>query len=171
LSPYDRILIAMGPQSKNFLPLKNLPISAVKGQILELKWPATSAPLPHSLISQKYIVMSPDQKSCLVGSTFEHKFSSPLPDQEKAIREIMPNITTFFPALENAQIIHCRAAFRASSTHHLPLVGKISDKYYFFTGLGSKGLLYHAWIGKLVARALLTNDPSYFPSEINTQIS
>lgn len=163
---YDKILIAMGPQSKNFPPLKDLPLSAVKGQMLELKWPEKLAPLPFSLIAQKYIVMRRDQKSCLVGSTFEHTFTTHQPDKAKAVEEIMPKITSFFPALENAEVLSVRAAFRATTPNHLPIAGKISDKFYFFTALGSKGLLYHAWLGKRVARMLLTGDTKHLPEQV-----
>jgi len=170
LAAYDRILIAMGPLSKNFPALKHLPIQAVKGQILELKWPENVKPIPFSLISKKYIVMRPDQKSCFAGSTYEHKFTTPKPVKATAIQEIMPDLVTFFPSLEKAEILAVRAAFRASAPNHLPMVGKISDKFYFFTALGSKGLLYHAWLGKCVARVLLTKNPKYFPERIYHQI-
>jgi glycine/D-amino acid oxidase-like deaminating enzyme len=164
---YDRILIAMGHLSKNFPPLKDLPIAAVKGQNIELKWPTHVHPLPFSLNSQKYVVMRPDNTSCLVGSTYEHQFATPKAEREIALKEIMPNILDFFPSLKDAEVLSVRAAFRASSPNHLPLVGKISDKFYFFTGLGSKGLLYHAWVGKHVARALITTQEKHFPEKIH----
>ncbi len=167
LEEYDRVLIAMGPLTKNFPPLKDLPISPVKGQILELKWPGDVPPLPFSLISQKYIIMSPDHKSCYVGATYEHNFNSPKPDTALAIQQIVPSISQFFPSLAGAEVLNTRAAFRASSPNHLPMVGKISGKFYFFTGLGSKGLLYHAWVGKRVARAMLSKDPQHFPEKIH----
>jgi glycine/D-amino acid oxidase-like deaminating enzyme len=166
---YDRILFAIGPMTKNFPPLKDLPISAVKGQILELKWPEGVKPPPFSLVSQKYLVMRKDLKSCLVGSTYEHTFSTPQADKAKAYEEIMPHIISFFPKLAKAEILHCRAAFRATTPNHLPIVGKVADKYFFFTGLGSKGLLYHAWIGKRVARALLSNQTKHFPAKLYNQ--
>jgi len=167
LADYDRILVAMGPLTKNFPPLKDLPITPIKGQILELKWPTGAMPIPFSLNSQKYIVMRPDLKSCLVGSTFEHQFTTPQAEKEKALQEIMPNVLEFFPALQGAEVLSVRAAFRASTPNHLPMVGKLSDKYYFFTGLGSKGLLYHAWVGKYVARALITTHSKHFPERIH----
>ena len=170
LAAYDRILIAMGPLSKNFPPLKDLPIAAVKGQILEIKWPKQVQPPPFSLISQKYLVMSPDYTSCLVGATYEHTFNSPKVDPQKAKTDILPHILSFFPSLHDAEIIGCRAAFRASTPSHLPLMGKLSDNTYFFTGLGSKGLLYHAWLGKRVARAMLTTDDKHFPAEVHYQL-
>lgn len=166
MESYDRVLIAMGPQTKAFPPLKNLPLTPIKGQMLKLKWPEGVKPPPFSLISQKYLVMCADYKSCFVGATFEHSFTSPHLDKERALEEIMPNIVEYFPALQGAEVLECRAAFRASSHNHLPVVGKVSDKFYFFTGLGSKGLLYHAWVGKRVARALLTGDTKHFPSKI-----
>lgn len=170
LESYDRILIAMGPMIKNFPPLKDLPINAVKGQILKLKWPLNVKPPSHSLISQKYLVMSPDHKTCFVGATYEHQFDSPQADSTKAYQDIMPKILAFFPSLEGAEILDCKAGFRASSHNHLPLLGKITDQFYFFTGLGSKGLLYHAWLGKRVARALLTTNTKHFPDHVHYRL-
>lgn len=166
MASYDRVLISMGVLSRNFSALKDLPLTPVKGQLIGLKWPKNVPPLPLSLISQKYIVMSPDQKSCVVGATFEHHFTAPQPDPEFAKQQIMPHIISFFPALENAELLFVRAGFRGSSPNHLPMVGKIASGYYFFTALGSKGLLYHAVIGKYVARALLTDDPNFLPKKL-----
>lgn len=171
LAPYDKILIAMGPLSKNFPPLKDLPIQPVKGQILELKWPFDIKPPPFSLISQKYLVMGPDLTTCLVGATFEHTFDTFKADQAKAVQEILPNIVSFFPPLKDASILSCRSAFRATSPSHLPLMGKATDNTFFFTALGSKGLLYHAWLGKRVARAMLTNHEKHFPKEVYYSLS
>jgi glycine/D-amino acid oxidase-like deaminating enzyme len=165
LDRYDRILVAIGPLSTRFPPLKDLPITPVKGQMLELKWPTHVPPLPHSLISQKYLVMGPDYTTCFVGATFEHYFDSLNADLKKAKQEILPHILSFFPALNEAEVIGCRTGCRASTSgdRHLPLVGKVSDKIYFFAGLGSKGLLYHAWLGKRVARAILSSQEKHFP--------
>lgn len=166
IQSYDRVLIAMGPLAKQFPLLKDLPFSVVKGQILELKWPDNLPPLPFSLNSKKHLVLLPDQKRCLAGSTYEREFTSSLPDKEKAKALILPEIASFFPSLENAEVLGCRAGLRAYSPNHLPMVGKINEKVWFFTGLGSKGLLYHAWIGKLMARALLTQDTKHLPPDL-----
>lgn len=170
LDKYDRVLVAMGPMSRNFPSLETLPITPLKGQILHLKWPENVSPPPFSLISQKYLVMSPDKQTCMVGATYEREFNSPHPDVEKAAAEILPNVIAYFPAIENAQILGCKAAFRASTPSHLPILGKLSEKVYFFTGLGSKGLLYHAWAGKRMARAILSGDPSHFPDKLHLDL-
>lgn len=166
LAPYDRILIAMGPLTKHFPLLKDLPLNAVKGQVLDLEWPRELSPPPYSLVGKKYLVMDREQKICTVGATYEHTFSSPKPDETIASQEILPEIFRYFPALKEARIVNCRAGFRATTPNHLPVVGKISDKFYFFTGLGSKGLFFHGWVGKRVARTLLTKDSSHLPKEL-----
>jgi glycine/D-amino acid oxidase-like deaminating enzyme len=170
LALYNKILVAMGPATINIPGLKDLPITPIKGQILELEWPQGVAPPRISLNSYKYLVMSKDLKSCTVGATFEREFDSPHADLKKASAEILPHITSFFPALENAKILKCRAGFRAASPTHLPLVGQATESVFFMTGLGSKGLLYHAWVGKRVARAMISNNPAHIPSDIRYNI-
>ncbi|NGX60843.1 MAG: tRNA 5-methylaminomethyl-2-thiouridine biosynthesis bifunctional protein MnmC [Chlamydiae bacterium] len=166
LQKYDRILFSMGPMTNKIPLLKNLPLTPLKGQVLELAWPENLPPLPVSLISKKYLVMSKGRKSCHVGATYERGVLDPKPDQKKAEEEILPAITSFFPPLEGAKILGCRAGFRASSPNHLPMAGQVSPLFYFFTCLGSKGLLYHAWLGKRVARMILDQKASYLPDEV-----
>ncbi|MCC5832148.1 MAG: FAD-binding oxidoreductase [Chlamydiales bacterium] len=171
LARYDLVLIAIGPAVKNFSLLKDLPINPVKGQVLELEWPDGIVPPRISLNSSKYLVMSNDLKSCTVGATFERQFDSMQPDQKKAVAEILPNITSFFPALEKAKILRCRSGFRAATPNHLPLAGQPSERLFFLTGLGSKGLLYHAWVGKRVARAMITKKIAHIPRDIRYESS
>ncbi|MEZ5314835.1 MAG: FAD-binding oxidoreductase [Chlamydiales bacterium] len=166
LASYDRILIAIGPGVTNMALLKGLPIKPVKGQMLELAWPQNIPPLSISLNSSKYLVMSQDRTRCLVGATFEREFDSSNPDQKKAALEILPEIISFFPMVENAKILNCRSGLRATTPSHLPIAGQATKNIYFMTGLGSKGLLYHGWVGKRVARAIITKNISHIPKEI-----
>ncbi|KAK4257513.1 hypothetical protein QN277_007090 [Acacia crassicarpa] len=61
-----------------------------------------------------------------------------------------------------------------TSLGSLPLLGCINDligknktcKYWLFGGLGSRGLLYHGWLGNIVARAVLSCDEHVIPSEL-----
>ena len=167
LAKYDAVLVAIGPLTRNFPGLTELPITPIKGQILELEWPQGVTPPPMSLVSHKHLVMNRDYTRCHVGATYERKFDSPHPDVEKAAAEILPHVTSFFPALEKAKVVGVRAGFRASSSTRMPLVGQVNEKLYFFSGLGSKGLLYHAWVGKRMARAILSKDARHLPSDIH----
>ncbi|NGX55380.1 MAG: Hydrogen cyanide synthase subunit HcnC [Chlamydiae bacterium] len=166
LQTYDCILFAVGHAVKQFKNLEEIPITPVKGQILELKWPEELPPLPFSLISTGYVVMGPDQKSCVVGTTHERDFKTIDPEPEVAAPLIFDKINRFFPQLAKAKIIRCRTGLRASAPKRLPIVGKIFDKMWFITGLGGKGLLYHAWVGDLLSQAMLANDPSNIPPEL-----
>jgi glycine/D-amino acid oxidase-like deaminating enzyme len=37
---------------------------------------------------------------------------------------------------------------------------------WLLVGLGARGLLYHAWLGKLMAAAVLSNSEAGFPHEL-----
>ncbi|MCP5470238.1 MAG: FAD-binding oxidoreductase [Chlamydiales bacterium] len=163
----DRIIVCLGANSLGFPELKSLPMSPVKGQILTLKWPQGTPPLPMSLVGEKQIVMSPNGLACSIGSTYEHNFGDLNAHKEQTAQELIPKITPFFPMLEKAEIIECRSGVRASSTSRKPLIGKVGEKMWFFTGLGSRGLLQHAWLGKRLARAIISDDlEKHIPPEV-----
>lgn len=154
---YDQVVFASGMGVK--LVQRHLPLTPVKGQILRIKWPENLPPLPFSLISEGFIVMEEGNKTCLVGSTFERSFRNEDPDLTTALPLIQEKISLFFPSIMQSEILECKAGIRASSIHHQPLLGKFLDKYWYITGLGSKGLLYHGYFGNRLAEAILNNDP------------
>lgn len=148
LAHYDLVIAAAGASITSLPELRHLPVRAIKGQVLELAWPQDNAPLALPLNSQAYVVMQPGDQSCLAGATFERDFSTPLPEPHVAQNEIMPKIAAFFPALRNAPLIGCRAGMRASAPGRKPLLKQIDAKTWVLTGMGSKGLLYHALFAK-----------------------
>lgn len=168
---YDKIIFAIGSNIKEIKAFENLPISSVKGQILIVEWPHKIPPLPFSLISEGYVIMEKERKSCVIGSTYERGFTSKEPDLETAKEEIHKKIRSFFPELCEAKIIDCKAGVRAASNHHLPLMGKFGAKFWFITGLGSKGLLYHGWLGKHLARAVINDDESFIPPLVHHKLT
>lgn len=144
LKEYSTIISTTGALTKHIVELEPLPIKVVKGQILELEWPACTPALPCSLISQAYIVMKPNSKSCIIGSTYEKNFSDAHPNLSVAKNEILPKALAMLPALQKAKIMNCYAGLRAVTPDHLPLLKQIGSKEWVLTGMGSKGLLYHA---------------------------
>lgn len=144
LDHFDLIIVATGAESLEIKELSTLPIHRLKGQILEFEWPKDVPPLSMAVTSQIYLIMSADNKTCIVGSTYEREYDSAEPDMERAKQLIIPELYTLFPPLRGAEPISCRAGFRASAPMHLPLVAQISPKCWAVTGLGSKGLLYHS---------------------------
>lgn len=131
----ERVIITTGAHRG----LHSVPLTQVKGQLLEYDY---TKQLPYSIISQGYIVTK--FGSCLAGSTFEKSFTSQEPDIEVARAELEPKIFSLYPPLAKAKIIGCRSGLRASCQGHLPVIKQTDERTWVLTGMGSKGLLYHA---------------------------
>lgn len=166
LAPYERIVVALGANTLDFAPLKNLPMTRIKGQILQIEWPEHLSPLPMSIAAEGQLVMAPDHKSCFIGSTYEKEFTDFKADLDFARTEILGKVSALFPMLNEAKVLGCRARMRGCSKSHLPMIGRLNEKVWFYTGLGSKGLLHHAWASRHCAQALLLNDLSLIPKEL-----
>ncbi|MCB1181555.1 MAG: FAD-binding oxidoreductase [Chlamydiia bacterium] len=162
ISCYDQIIFAIGHQTDEFL---HFPIKKVKGQILKLKWPKGLPPLPFSLIGKGYLVMAEEGSACYAGATFERSFASLKPEGRIAKQLILEKILPFFPKIQEMPIMEVKAGVRATTSSHLPLVDQIEEKFWILTALGSKGLLWHAFLGKRLAQAILNNDLSFLPQE------
>jgi glycine/D-amino acid oxidase-like deaminating enzyme len=148
LHGFDKIIVAMGAATCSLPELRHLPITPVKGQILDLLWPTTAAPLPCALNSHAYLAMNREGFSCLAGATFEKEFSSASPEVDVAMREILPKAIALVPELAKASVLACRAGIRASTPDHRPIVLRLNPRCWVLTGMGSKGLLYHALLAK-----------------------
>jgi glycine/D-amino acid oxidase-like deaminating enzyme len=59
------------------------------------------------------------------------------------------------PALKSSVVIGCRAGVRASTPDHRPIVKQVDERIWIFTGLGSKGLLYHALFAEQLVKAII----------------
>ena len=92
----------------------------------------------------------------------------------------MPKAYAVYPGLSKWAFNGASAGLRAmpplTGNGSLPLLGQIDDfigqnhesKFWLFSGLGSRGLLYHAWLGKLMAQAVLSCDEDVIPSELTS---
>lgn len=163
LHSFDIVLIAMGAASNTLPGLEDLPLSKIKGQVIESLWPESLPPLTVPVSSQAYLLMSlavdsperSEKKSCLLGATFERDFPDERPDLNKALKELIPKIDPIFPQFKQFPIIDCRVGIRASTPHHHPLIKKVGRNCWVFTGLGSKGLLYHALFAEEVSSQII----------------
>ncbi|HEV8051199.1 MAG TPA: FAD-dependent oxidoreductase [Parachlamydiaceae bacterium] len=144
LKHFDKILVTMGAAVKSLPELNALKVTPIKGQVLEMQWPPGMPPLRLPISSQAYVLMQNDEKKCISGATYERNFQSEDPDLTTAVEEILPKLQTFLPAMTSSLIVGCRAGVRASAPRHQPLMQKIDEKSWVLTGMGSKGLLYHA---------------------------
>lgn len=165
LSSFDAIVLTTGAETLNFFP--DLPLKATKGQSLLCRWPEK---LPFSLVSDGHITPTEDPTLCQIGSTYERHFTSLEPDS-KAL-QLLEKAAKFHPPARHFEVVEIRAGVRiARPQGYLPLCAKIAPKAWVFTGLGSRGLLYHAWIGKALAEAVWNGWDSLRPNDLCKSLS
>ncbi len=146
----DQIVLATGYQTLDFA---DLPLKRMKGQALICKW--GSDPLPYSLISNGHITPTEDPKLCIVGSTYEPEFTHTEPDPA-VIPILLEKIGSFYPPARDFEVVEVMAGVRMTPIEgYRPIVQRIDAKTHVFTGLGSRGLLYHALLGKQLAQDIL----------------
>ncbi len=153
LSSFDATIIAAGHDASR---LTLLPLTPIKGQALVVQWPQDLPKLPFSLISSKYISPSFTPGLALIAGTYERAFTQESPDLGKA-KELLEQVATFYPRAATMEIVEVRAGIRASTPNHLPCIDQVAPNVWVFTGLGSKGLIYHALFAKRLVTNLLLN--------------
>lgn len=154
LSEYDRIIVAAGADTLCIAELTDLSLTPIKGQILEYPWPQT-IPMPATAVNgQVYLLPDLQNQRCIVGSTFERHFIDPTPNLAVAMEHLHPKLCEMYPAFKDIHPTACMAGVRASAPMHLPFIRKVGERCIVYSGLGSKGLLYHA----LMAKELMVNE-------------
>lgn len=151
LQGFDITVVAAGGGCKLFTELANVPLFYTKGQVLEVEWPNTLLPLPCPVNSHVYVVMKEGNKSCLIGATYERNFLDAIPNREVAEADLLPKAFELIPQLADSKILETYAGIRVSAPDHMPLIRQFASNKWLITGLGSKGLLYHALFAKLLA--------------------
>jgi glycine/D-amino acid oxidase-like deaminating enzyme len=144
LKEFDLTIITTGPFS--FKETAHLKVTPLRGQILDVEY---EGEIP--INSQAYLLKN------ILGATFEHDNVTDIPCIETAKELLLPKITPFVP---NLKVKGCKAAVRASTPTHMPLIHAVNEKTFLFTGLGSKGLLYHALFAKKLIKEILCRDIS-----------
>lgn len=150
LKDYDLVVLASGHEILRFPECKDLPLKTRKGQALICRIPASCGPLPCSIIGAGYLTLMEDPTLCQIGSTYENEFDR---DRAMALRE---KISAFFPPARDFEVLQISSGVRiAQKLETVPLVQQIDERCWVFTGLGSRGLLYHALFGKELAERLI----------------
>lgn len=153
LNNFDCVVFALGAEVNDLLT-DPLPIKGIKGQILCTAWPP-SYPFPScALNSQAYIIQ--EKANCIVGATYERDYKNSEPDMDRAYQEIMPKAAALIPALGETELLSCKAGIRASTPDHMPLIKKLDTKHWVITGMGSKGLLYHALYAENLVKMIIS---------------
>lgn len=152
LASFDRVVVCSGQLARK---LFSLPLHFIKGQLLKLKWPRALPPLTHSLIGKKYVVMEKDQTSCWVGATYERGVVDDQPDFAAAKDDLLAGLSSMIPELAESEVLDIQAGIRAFAPDKRPFFQQIDTRIWTLTGMGSKGLLYHALLAEELAGSCL----------------
>jgi glycine/D-amino acid oxidase-like deaminating enzyme len=144
---FDRVVWTVGADTEKFFAI---PLKRTIGQCLVCR---CKEPIGMSLLSQGHITPTEDPEVCLVGSTYEHTETRNI---QKAF-DLLKQCATFYPPAAEFTILDVRWGIRvAPKTGYIPIVQKVSPNAWVFTGLGSRGLIYHGLFGKSVAEEILS---------------
>ncbi|XP_061351144.1 uncharacterized protein LOC133296207 [Gastrolobium bilobum] len=185
---YDAVIICLGAKV-NMLPeiSGRLPLRTCRGVIAHLELADDISGYPEhgpSILSDAWIAVQ-GPRSLNVGSTWEWKSMNSSPnvsndEASKALLQLLPKASAIYPRIKDWVFTGARAGLRAmpplTPLGSLPLLGCINDvigsnntcKYWLFGGLGSRGLLYHGWLGNLMAHAVLSSTEEVIPSELTS---
>ena len=129
----------------------------------------------YAVLCGEYVAPCLDGTGSIIGATHEHKESmlTSKPNVATAASLLNPKVGKLLELEnDNTLLSQCRRAVcgnRVSSprTHlgKLPIVGNIFDNVWVVTGMGSRGLLYHVYIGRILAEAIIRHET--IPTEIN----
>ncbi len=180
LKGFDCVVFAAGAglfQSSVDDRKAKLPIQLVRGQSLEMKLHGDSEE-GHSvdaMLGGKYILPLPDANRVLIGATHEFK-SDPL-KREDVEKELRDRTYTFASWVWDHGIIdRITSGYRVQTNRgkhgRLPIIGIYPSPHHpnawIFTGLSSRGLLYHGIFGEFLSDMILNEaNRTSLPIEID----
>lgn len=140
---YDQIVLTVGAGIRDFSEARNLKINFVKGQVLTC---TLDQPLERSISSKRYIAMTSSPEICHLGATYERDFTTDEPCLEIAVSLLKPETT----------VLDCRAGIRVTNpAHYFPILEKLNPTTWVITALGSRGLLYHAYMAQQLCKKMI----------------
>jgi glycine/D-amino acid oxidase-like deaminating enzyme len=139
-----------------------LPIELVRGQSLEFIMPSSDFD-QSAVVCGKYVSPLPKPDRVMVGATHEH--SSTTMPREQLTQELRQQTESLAPRIwGEGQIDKVISGWRVQSQRtrygRLPIIGRLKDNEWIFTGLSSRGLLYHGIYGDKLTDMILADDES-----------
>lgn len=189
LDDFDSVIVCAGAASRAISNIACLSIMPCRGQNIRYRprQPSTKA-AEYPVISGKYIV--PDlftgSGTVLAGATFEYcdaakespqefVIGTTPPNLEFAVQELAEHLQRLSPMLSELwEPVESFAGVRAlpprSLEGSIPIAGEIRSvpnrkTAWLLTGLGSRGLLHHAFLAKVLARAVIAGDETLIPAK------
>jgi glycine/D-amino acid oxidase-like deaminating enzyme len=170
---FDAVIVASGAGVASIWG-EPLPLSLARGQNLIFE---NEQNLEYALLRGQYVVPTSDGK-LICGATFEHdqnnlRAASDVTVADGLLRE---KLTSMYDPLEAMAPVAANAGVRvqpkATSAGKVPIVGQHPslENVWLLTGLGSRGLIYHALCAEAVVGAAATNDSDRIPAEMRAAL-
>jgi len=142
LESYDTVVFATGAQLIDRLPLK-----LVQGHILLCR-----GTIPLTIASNGHISMTEEPGVVQFGATYESPTAAIVPEKAVELREKM---ALFYPPAKEWEAVELRVGVRAApQVGYRPIVAQLAPNQWALAGLGSRGLLYHAILGRDLAERI-----------------
>ncbi|KAI0559571.1 FAD dependent oxidoreductase [Gracilaria domingensis] len=192
-SSFDTVVVCAGAAIPCIEGVGHVPLQLCRGQnlILQPREQTCAQGNVHKqpVISGKYIVpdLFSDKKysRIVAGATFEHQRDEQHPDRfmqdlckkdtARAVSELREPLQAISPhVFEDYNILGTTSGTRAlpprSANGSVPIVCKMlgtdtRSSCWLFTGLGSRGLLHHAFLGRMLAHAIVAGNERLIPFE------
>lgn len=161
LKDYDQIVLANGAKIDELQ--KDIPIEKVLGRALVCRWPEDIPKLPMSIASMGHISITDKDDICMLGSTYERE---PLSEKE-VIFFLREKIGNFFPIAKDFEVLDITSGTRACRIGgSIPIACRINNKVWLFSALGSRGLIYHGYLAKMLSKAIMEQNEILLPKEL-----
>lgn len=161
---FDKIIYCTGYQyPANF---SQPALSQMKGQGLILRRPIGFNQDFCLIAHQLHLIPAIDSETIYIGNTFERDFKDSKPEPDKAIEILWPKLMEYFPGFSKDLILDVKAGVRLNAPSRLPVLSQINNNIWAFTALGSKGMLYHAYLGEILAKAVKNNSTEEIPKKV-----
>lgn len=154
LEGFDSSFICAGFGIKELVP--KLKLKYLKGQSLTFQNLHTHS-MPY--LAKGYLV--PFDNYVVIGSTYERNFESDAVDIYAAYRFLEAPLQEFYQPYDKQTPVSIQSGIRVAHPNvNYPRCFQVEDHIYALTGYGSRGLLYHGYLGYLISEKLKNKEVS-----------
>jgi glycine/D-amino acid oxidase-like deaminating enzyme len=176
LHEFDTVVLAAGAGlfQTQILNQNNFPVDLIRGQSIEMIAPANYCG-EQALLCGKYISPLLESNRLLIGATHEYK-PEPLSEQD-VVKDLKERSYRLAPDLwDYGTVKNITVGYRVQSRRgafgRVPIIGRldlegIHSNAWIFTGLSSRGLLYHGLYGDILTNAIIGNRNETLWNEYN----